>query len=57
MPKFMSGTEYTVEPGFLELIVGRQQVNRNPNRQENKISKYLSGDKHYEREEQTAMAE
>lgn len=38
MPKFMSGTEYTVDAVFSELRVWRQQVNRNPNRQGNKIS-------------------
>lgn len=44
-----------MDPEFLELIVGRQPVNGNPNRQENKISEYLSCDKFCEREEWSAV--
>ena len=29
---------------LLELVVGRQQVDRNPNRQESKVAKYQSAD-------------
>lgn len=44
-----------MDPEFLKLIVGRQPVNGNPNRQGNKISKCLSCDKLCEGEEWSAV--
>ena len=41
----------TMDAVLLELVVGRQQVDRNPNRQESKIVKYQSADKLSQREE------
>lgn len=34
----------TMDLVLLELVVGRQQVDRNPNRQESKVAKYQSAD-------------